>query len=78
MELTLTAVFEEVPASEGGGYCAYVEELPGANTQGETLEEARENLRDAVALLLEARKDLLGEAASGHKIIRENISVFVS
>jgi predicted RNase H-like HicB family nuclease len=44
MDLTFTAVFEEVPPGEGGGYCAYVEELPGANTQGDTLEEARENL----------------------------------
>ena len=78
MELTLTAVFEEVPASEGGGYCAYVQEIPGANTQGQTLEEARENLRDAITLLLETRKDLLGEVASKHKIIRENISVSVS
>ena len=56
MELTFTAVFEEVPPSEGGGYCAYVEELPGANTQGDTLEEARENLKDAIKLLLETRR----------------------
>ena len=40
-ELTLTAVFEE---AEEGGYVGYVAELPGANTQGETLEEVRENL----------------------------------
>jgi len=46
--MKLTAVFE--PAEEGG-YIAFVEELPGANTQGETLEEARANLVDAVALL---------------------------
>lgn len=53
MELTLTAVFEEVPESEGGGYLAYAEELPGAISEGDTLEEARENLRDAIAVLLE-------------------------
>src|SRR5271169_5588094 len=47
MELTLTAVFEEVPQSEGGGYVAYAEELPGAISEGETLEEARNSLRDA-------------------------------
>jgi predicted RNase H-like HicB family nuclease len=40
-ELTLTAVYEE---AEEGGYIGYVAELPGANTQGETLEEVRENL----------------------------------
>ncbi len=78
MELTLTAVFEEVPASEGGGYAAYVEELPGANTQGDTLEEARANLRDAVLQLLEARKMILGEEVSGHKVIREKITVAVA
>ena len=52
MDMTLTAVFEEVPASEGGGYVAYAEELPGAISEGDTLDEARENLRDAVAMLV--------------------------
>ncbi|PYX78003.1 MAG: HicB family protein [Acidobacteria bacterium] len=75
MELIFTAVFEELPASEGGGYAAYVEELPGANTQGETLEEARANLRDALSEVLEARKTILGESSGGHRIIREKISV---
>ena len=78
MELTLTAVFEAVPESEGGGYCAYVEELPGANTQGSTLEEARENFKDAVQELLAARRDALGEEANGHRLIREKITVAVA
>ncbi|MDP9267240.1 MAG: type II toxin-antitoxin system HicB family antitoxin [Acidobacteriota bacterium] len=78
MDVTYTAVFEEVPASEGGGYCAYVEELPGANTQGETLDEARENLKDAIRLLLETRRDMLGEEIGNHRIIREKISVSVA
>lgn len=60
MDLVLTAVYEEIPSSEGGGYVAYVEELAGANTQGETLNEARENLKDAVLELLDARRALLG------------------
>jgi predicted RNase H-like HicB family nuclease len=77
MELTLTAVFEEVPPGQGGGYAAYVEELPGANTQGETIEEARENLKDAIRELLAARRDILGEELSGHKVIREKITVAV-
>jgi predicted RNase H-like HicB family nuclease len=51
--LTLTAVFEEVSESEGGGYVAYAQELPGAISEGESLEEASENLRDAITLLLE-------------------------
>ncbi len=50
MHVQLTAVFRRVPE----GYIAFVEELPGANTQGETLEEARANLQEAVALVLEA------------------------
>ena len=78
MEMTFTAVFEEVPPAEGGGFCAYVEELPGANTQGETLEEARENLKDAIKQLLEARREMLGDEVGDHRIIREKISVSVS
>ena len=58
MDMTLTAVFEEVPESDGGGYVAYTEELPGAISEGDTLDEARDNLRDAVqVLLLTRRKD---------------------
>jgi predicted RNase H-like HicB family nuclease len=51
MDMTLTAVYEEVPESEGGGFVAYAEELPLAVTQGDPLDEARENLRDAIELL---------------------------
>lgn len=54
MELTLTAVFEPVSEAEGGGYVAYCEEMPGAITEGDTLDEARENLLDAVRELAEA------------------------
>jgi predicted RNase H-like HicB family nuclease len=57
MDMVLTAVYEEVPESEGGGFVAYSEELPGAISQGDTLEEARENLRDAVEVLLLAMKE---------------------
>jgi predicted RNase H-like HicB family nuclease len=75
MELTLTAVFEEVPQEHGGGYAAWVEELPGANTQGDTLEEARENLLDAVHELLQARKDVLGETNQVPRVIREKLKI---
>ena len=53
--IPFTAVFIEEPE---GGYSAYVEEIPGANTQGETLEEAKENLKEAVLLVLETNKIL--------------------
>ena len=55
--MQLTAVYMEVPE----GYVAFVEELPGANTQGETLEEAKENLKEAVAMVLEANRELAVE-----------------
>ena len=54
--MKLTAVFEKVAE----GYVAFVEELPGANTQGATLEEARANLAEAVELVLEANRTLAG------------------
>ena len=54
MDLQLTAVFRRVPE----GYIAFVEELPGANTQGATLDEARANLQEAVSLVLEANRTL--------------------
>jgi len=71
MSLELTAVFREVPE---GGYGAFVEELPGANTQGETLAEARANLREAVALVLEANRALSEEDLVGQTVIRERLN----
>ncbi len=52
--MSFTAVFKKVPE----GYIGFVEQLPGANTQGATLEEARENLKEAIRLVLEANKQL--------------------
>jgi predicted RNase H-like HicB family nuclease len=71
MKLTLTAVFQKV--SEG--YIGFVEELPGANTQGVTLEEARANLHEAVALVLEANRMLAEESLQGQDVIRESLLV---
>ena len=78
MNMVLNAVFEEIPESEGGGYLAYVEELPGAISQGETLEEARDNLRDAIELLLEANRELASRSGEGKRLTREQISVSVA
>lgn len=55
MTHTFTALFEEAPE---GGYTAFVEELPGAISQGETLEEARENLKEAIQLIMDANREL--------------------
>jgi predicted RNase H-like HicB family nuclease len=57
MKIQLTAVFRRA----SNGYIAFVEELPGANTQGSTLEEARANLEEAIALVLEANRTLAEE-----------------
>ncbi|MCA1619465.1 MAG: type II toxin-antitoxin system HicB family antitoxin [Acidobacteria bacterium] len=67
MDLTLNAVYLKVPE----GYIGFVEELPGANTQGATLEEARENLKEAVALVIDANRSLAEDAAQGEEVIRE-------
>jgi predicted RNase H-like HicB family nuclease len=75
MTLTLTAIYEAVPEAEGGGYVAYVEELPGAISEGDTLEEARENLQDAISELLEANRALSTKTRTGHSVIREPITV---
>jgi predicted RNase H-like HicB family nuclease len=71
MKLRLTAVFEQVPR----GYIAYVEELPGANTQADTLEEARENLSEAVELVLEANRALAEERLIDRDVIREPLRI---
>ena len=71
MSLELTAVFRADP---DGGYVAFVEELSGANTQGETLDEARANLREAVELVLEANRALSEETLVGQTVIRERLS----
>ena len=65
--MQLTAVYKKFPQ----GYAAFVEELPGANTQGETLDEARRNLAEAVQLVLEANRQISEETISGEDVIRE-------
>ena len=65
--MQFTAVFQKVPE----GYLAFVEELPGANTQGDTLDEARVNLREAVTLVLEANREMAEQSLAGVDVIRE-------
>ncbi|MFQ5343787.1 MAG: type II toxin-antitoxin system HicB family antitoxin [Anaerolineae bacterium] len=68
-----TAVYEQV----GDWWIGYVEELPGANTQGRTLEEARENLKEAVQLIIEANRELARRETEGKNVIREEMMVTV-
>ena len=59
------------------GYVAFVEELPGANTQGATLEEARENLKEAVQLVLEANRELSEKSIGDKDVTREPFELTV-
>jgi predicted RNase H-like HicB family nuclease len=71
MNFQFTAVFRQVPE----GYIGFVEELPGANTQGTTLEEVRANLQEAVAMILEANRQLAQQATGTGPVIREPLQV---
>ena len=68
-----TAIFEQ----DGDWWIGYVEELPGANTQGATLEEARENLKEAVQLVVEANRELARRETKGKSVVREELLVAV-
>ncbi len=70
----LTAVYVKVKE----GYIGFVEELPGANTQGGTLDETRENLQEAIELVLEANRSLAEESLVGKEVIRERLSLPVA
>jgi len=68
--MRITAIYE---SAEEGGYIGYIAELPGANTQGETLEETRENLKDAVSLLLDCyREDAEAKLAKKSTSLKKN------
>lgn len=69
--LSFTAVYRKVPE----GYIAFVEELPGANTQAETLPAARANLREAVEMVLQASRELCEKELQGADVIRETLEV---
>jgi predicted RNase H-like HicB family nuclease len=71
MSTTFTAVFEQ----DGQWWVGSVEELPGANTQGATLAEARENLKEAVQLVLEANRELARRESEGKVFIREELVI---
>lgn len=71
-KLKLTAVFEE---AEEGGFIGFVEELPGVNTQGETLDETKANLIEALNLVLETQRQLSEKEIGNKKIIRESLEL---
>ncbi|MCP5118872.1 MAG: type II toxin-antitoxin system HicB family antitoxin [bacterium] len=69
--MKLTAAYVKVKE----GYIGFVEELPGANTQGATIEETRGNLREAIELVLDANRSLAEESLVGKEVIREPLSL---
>ena len=72
-EIVLTRIYEE---AEEGGYIGYIAELPGANTQGETMEEVRENLLEAMQMILEAnREEAERRLSSDAKVTREPLTL---
>jgi predicted RNase H-like HicB family nuclease len=71
MMLELTAIFQKVPE----GFIGFVQELPGANSQGSTLEEARSSLKEAVRLVVEANRTLAEERLKGRDVIREPLRI---
>ena len=70
MENTFTAILKKMD----GGYVGYVAELPGANTQGRTIEETRSNLREAILMVLEANRER-AFAIVDENAIREEIKI---
>ncbi|MFM2124865.1 MAG: hypothetical protein RL328_1316 [Acidobacteriota bacterium] len=71
MSPQFTAIYMKVAE----GFIGFIEELPGANTQGATLEETRRNLQEAAALVMEANRILAEESISGADVIREPFSL---
>jgi len=59
--------FTGVIEKRGNWYVGYVEELPGVNTQGRTLKEVRENLKEATQLIIEANRELAENVGTGLK-----------
>ena len=64
-----TAIFER----EGERWIGYVEELPGANIQGRTLEEAHRNLKEVMQLIVEANREITRRETEGRSVIREEL-----
>lgn len=71
MQRQFTGVIEK----RGDWYIGYVEELPGANTQGRTIEEVRRNLKEAISLIIEANRELAAKSETNTSVIKEPIII---
>jgi predicted RNase H-like HicB family nuclease len=72
-ELAFTAVF----LKGRHGYTGFVEELPGVNAQGQTIEEARENLQRLAAVVFNEERIQAEELLEGKEVVRERFRVLV-
>ncbi len=68
----LTAVFEK---AEEGGFVCWIEEIPEAMSQGETLSEAKANLLEAIKLVIETNRELAENSINGKEVIRDIIPI---
>jgi predicted RNase H-like HicB family nuclease len=68
----LTAIYEE---QADGSYIAYVEEISGVNTQGESLDEVKSNLKEALEMILDVRRELTEKEIGSKNVIREKIEL---
>jgi predicted RNase H-like HicB family nuclease len=72
MQRSFTAVFER----DGDWWVGSVEEMPGANTQGKTIDEARKNLKEAIVLVVEANRELMARQQRVKlEVIKEELAV---
>lgn len=71
MSRQFTAIYKK----EGKWYLGWIEEIPGVNTQGKTLRETKENLKDALVLILQTNRLLAKKEGAKGKVVREPLSV---
>ena len=64
-----------IEPEEEGGYMAFIEEMPNVCTQGETLDEVKENLNDALEMVLEAQREISRKKGYHQNAIREEMMI---
>ncbi len=69
--------FTGIIEKHGKWYTAYVEEIPGVNTQGRTLKEVRENLKEALTLIIETNREIQEQERDKSQVRKESITVDV-
>jgi len=69
--------FTTIIEKRGDWYVGYIEEIPGANTQGKTVEEVQENLKEALVLIIQANRELAKKSTQSSNAIRGTITIEV-